>query len=80
VLFKELDSDSSGCQRLHEVEKVAKISCEPIHAVHDDCVVGSNKQEQRFKLRALRITSGGLVNEGSLDQDSVELAVRMLIR
>jgi hypothetical protein len=26
----ELDSDSSGCQRLHEVEKVAEIPCEPI--------------------------------------------------
>jgi hypothetical protein len=80
VLFKKLDSDSSGCQRLHEVEKVAEIPCEPIHAVHDDCVVESDELEQRFKLRALRITSGGLVNERTLDQDSVELAVRMLIR
>ena len=49
------DCDTSIRQRLHEVQQVAGSSCDPIHAVHNDCVAGSDEPEQRLKFRALRV-------------------------
>ena len=52
VLYEKIDSDSSGCQRPHEVRQFAEIACEPIYAVHDDCVVGLNNLEQLVECRS----------------------------
>ena len=52
VLFKELDSDSSGRERPPVLKEVSRITCESIHAEHGDCVGGSDKQEQLVERRS----------------------------
>ncbi len=79
VLVIEVDANSSGRQFLDNATEIIEVASEPIHAVHDDDITFTNEGEHRFKLGTLGVLTGRSIDEHTIERQSVELTIGVLV-
>jgi hypothetical protein len=65
---------------MHDAPQIVQIPSKAIHAVHDDTVAVPDKLHHRIELFAFNILAGFLVEESSINEDTLKLTLSVLIQ
>jgi hypothetical protein len=80
LFLDEFNPHTLPRQALDQGPQVIEVPGEPVHAVHDQGVPVPEEAQQLLQLRALRVLARGLVREGPVQLDALELADRVLVQ
>lgn len=79
AFLRELNAHAALGRRLNDMAKVVQISGEPVHAMHDYCVVVAHEGQWCVELRLFRVFPRCLVGKGPVKLDPVELTLGILL-
>lgn len=75
----KMDLHSLVGQGPHDAAEVVKVARQPVQRVRDHGVAVADEREHLVQLRPRRVLARGVVGEGALDGDPVELSLGVLI-
>jgi len=65
---------------LYNTPQFVEVSSKTIHAVYDNTIAVPNKLHHRVELFAFNIFAGLLVEECSINDDTIKLALRVMVQ